>query len=160
MVSTRVPLLTLNSDLLPIRLSCPDRIVWAVAHLIGHIPKYDHVTRYNVLHWLPVWQCTEYRLSGLVMPTCPCSSLPIEPLSSSIAQGSYPLCSVERRILVVLPECKQQLYKNHAFLLVGLRIWNGLPQKPCPFHRSWTDMFNSHLKIYLSVWAGILRASM
>jgi len=45
-----------------------DWVLQSAAHLIGHISKYALISAYmrDVVHWLPVFQRTSYRLAALV----------------------------------------------------------------------------------------------
>jgi len=60
--------LSLYSGLPSIRLASLSRVLRSAAHLIGQIPKFGHVSSYmlEVLHWLPIRQRIEYRVTSMV----------------------------------------------------------------------------------------------
>src|SRR6218665_2478742 len=50
------------------RLNYLDHILHSAARLIGRVSKFDHISAYmwDVLHWLPLRQRTEFRVAVLV----------------------------------------------------------------------------------------------
>src|SRR6218665_2597646 len=60
--------LSLYSGLPSVRLASLSRVLRSEARLIGQIPKFGHVSSYmlEVLHWLPIRQRIEYRVTSMV----------------------------------------------------------------------------------------------
>ena len=145
------------------RLSSLDRILRAAARLIGHLPKFGHVTNYmlEVLHWLPVRQRIEYRISSLIwrcqLGLAPSYLLDLcRPVLS--ARTGRSLRSAVREVLFV-PFARTSTMQSRAFSVVGPVVWNALPLELRLFPRSLSDTFYKHLKTVLFVRTGVGSAS-
>ena len=135
-------------------LGCLDRVFCSAARLIGHKPKFAHVSSFmrDVLHWLPIEQRIEYRIAALVW-RC---SLGIAPsyLRVLSARGSRSLRSSEQGLLLV-PFARTSTRQRRAFSVVGPSTWNSLPQALRLLPRTLSPTFFSHLKTALFSRAGV-----
>ena len=123
------------------RLGCLDQVFRSAAHLIGHIPKFAHVSSFmsDVLHWLPIEQRIEYRIAALVW-RCSLGVAPsyLRELSCPVlsARGCRSLRSSEQGLLLV-PFARTSTRQRRAFSVVGPSTWNSLPRpfvsSPGPF---------------------------
>ena len=155
--------LSLYSGLPSGRLACLDRILCSAARVIGHIPKFSHVSNYmlEVLHWLPVRQRIEYRVASLIwrcqLGLAPTYLLDLcRPLLSTRSNCS--LRSAGKGLLSV-PFARTSIMQSRAFSVVGPAVWNGLPLELRLFPRSLSDTFYKRLKTVLFCRAGVRSTS-
>lgn len=145
------------------RLGCLDRILRSAARLIGHIPKFGHVSSYmrDVLHWLPSEQRIAYRVAALVW-RCLLGLAPayLRELCFPVlsARGSRSLRSSAQGLLLV-PFARTSTAQNRAFSVVGPSTWNSLPLELRLFPRTLSPLLFSHLKTVLFSRAGVGSAS-
>ena len=103
----------------------------AAARLVMRKGKYDSITTdlCDVLHWLPVQQHTEYKVSLLIYK-CLHQAAPLYltemcvPVSA--IQRRHGLWSAVRGDLVV-PQCNLARYGQRSFYVSGPSLWNSLP---------------------------------
>src|SRR6218665_4088590 len=114
----------------------------------------------DVLHWLPTEQRISYRIASLVW-RCLVGLAPVylrelccPPLG---AMSSRSLRSSQQGLLLV-PFAMTSTEQIHAFSVVGLSTWNGLPSELRIFNRTTSPAFFSHLKTALFDRAGVGRA--
>ena len=144
-------------------MNCLDRVLRSAARLIGHIPKFDHVSSYmrDVLHWLPIRQRIEYRTAAVVW-RCLLGLAPaylIELCCPTLsARGTRSLRSAEQDLLYV-PHARTATKQSRAFSVVGPSIWNELPLALRSLPKIPTHLFPSHLKTVLFSRAGFGSAS-
>src|SRR5688572_4812114 len=150
-VVTRLDLCcALYAGLPAVRLGCLERVLRTAARLIGHIPKFGHVTAFmrDVLHWLPIPQRIVYRLSALVW-RCLLGSAPVylqELCRSTLeVQGRRALRSSTHGELLV-PRVRTALRQHRAFSVAGPMVCNGLPLTLRLIPRVHLDAFYSNLK--------------
>ena len=160
-VVTRLDLCcALYAGLPAVRLGCLERVLRTAARLIGHIPKFGHVTAFmrDVLHWLPIPQRIVYRLSALVW-RCLLGSAPVylqELCRSTLdVQGRRALRSSTHGELLV-PRARTALRQHRAFSVAGPMVWNGLPLTLRLIPRVHLDAFYSSLKtiLFSRGWVG------
>ena len=160
-VVTRLDLCcALYAGLPAVRLGCLERVLRTAARLIGHIPKFGHVTAFmrDVLHWLPIPQRIVYRLSALVW-RCLLGSAPayLQELCRSTldVQGRRALRSSTHGELLV-PRARTALRQHRAFSVAGPMVWNGLPLTLRLTPRVHLDAFYSSLKtiLFSRGWVG------
>ena len=130
------------------------------------IPKYGHVSSYmlEVLHWLPICQRIEYRVSALVW-RCMRGLAPIYLRELCCLVSAVPgrrlLRSAEKGVLLVT-FAHSATMQNRAFAVVGPMIWNGLPPD-CVYSAlhpgSLPDTFLTKLKTVLFGRVGVGSAS-
>jgi Reverse transcriptase (RNA-dependent DNA polymerase) len=143
-----------------VRISCLNRVLRTAARLIGHIPKYGHVSDYmrDVLHWLPFPQRTVYRVSALVW-------LCFEGLAPSYLQElCRPSSGVMRRSTLrsanqaelLVPFSRTSIRQERSFSVAGPMTWNSLPPALRLLPRGNHTAFFSQLKTFLfsQGWAG------
>src|SRR6218665_3845950 len=145
------------------RLSCLDRVLRSAARLIGHIPKYDHISTYmrDILLWLPARQRIEYRMAALVWRCLLGLALAylVEfcgPTQS--ARSSRYLRSADRGLLRV-PFASTSTRQKRAFAVAGTSIWNDLPLSIRSLPRMLSQTFLSQLKAVLFSRVGVGSAS-
>jgi hypothetical protein len=145
------------------KLTCLDRVLRSAARLIGKIPKYGHVSNYmlDVLHWLPIRQRIEFRVSALVWRCCqglaPIYLRELCSLTLGI-QGRRQLRSADKGVLLV-PFARTATMKNRAFSVVGPVVWNSLPFELRLHPGTLPGSFLTKLKTVLFGRAGVGSAS-
>src|SRR6218665_350071 len=102
--------------------------------LVGRLPKFSPITAYmrDVLHWLPISQWIQYRITALVSwcvircaPSylrdlcCPVSVLAARRVLRSAAMGE-----------LLVPRARLAIMQRRAFSVVGPSAWNDLPVRP------------------------------
>ena len=103
----------------------------AAARLVVRKGKYDSITTdlRDVLHWLPVQQRTEYKVSLLIYK-CLHQAAPLYLtdmcLPVSATQRRHGLWSAVRGDLEV-PRCNLARYGQRSFNVSGPPLWNSLP---------------------------------
>src|SRR6218665_42004 len=122
----------------------------AAERLICNRSKYDHVTPLlrDVLHWLPVPFCIEYKLCLLVFQSLHGAAPEYLRDCCTASHSSAPglrLRSLERTDLCV--RRMKTHFGDHAFSAAGPQCWNSLPPL-IPFSYS-VDSFKAHLKSHL-----------
>ena len=145
------------------RLNCLDRVLRSAAPLIGRVSKVDHISAYmrDVLHWLPLRQRNEFRVSVLVwyslIGQAPAylTDLCRPPLS---ARSTPHLRSADQGLLHV-PFAFTSIMQNRAFSVVGPLVWNGLPLALWSLPRVFSQKFLQQLKTTLFGRAGVGSAS-
>jgi len=99
------------------------------AHLIVSQRKFDSIssTIRDVLHWLPIQQCIQYKLCTLVFTVCTlshvCLSIMCQPVSENLSRRC--LRSAARGDLAV-PATRMVYYGHHGFAVVGPSTWSSL----------------------------------
>ena len=123
----------------------------AAARLITRKRKFDHIsTAIRDLHWLPVRQRIEYKLSTLVYKclhqTAPSYISELCVPVSHVAGRHYLRSAVHGDLQV--PATKTVTYGPRSFAVSGPTIWNSLPR---PLHHSTLTLkqFQSGLKTHL-----------
>src|SRR6218665_2799985 len=132
--------LSLYSGLPYVRLASLSRVLRSAAHLIGRIPKFDHVSSYmlEVLHWPPIRQRIEYRVASMVWQ-CQLglsSTYLIDlcrPVSGS--RSSRSLHSSEKGLLSV-PFAHTTIMQSSTCSVVAPTVWNSLPPALCLLPRT------------------------
>ena len=139
---------------LPIsRLSCIDRVLRSAARLIGRIPKFSHISSYmrDVLHWLPLKQRIEYRISTLVW-RCMLGLAPAylcELCSPTLSSHPFRSLRSTEQSLLSVPFARTSTMQSRAFSVVGPSTWNGLPLTLRSLCKNPSQTFLSHLKTVL-----------
>src|SRR3984885_8445094 len=142
------------------RIGCLDRVLRTAARLVGHIPKYGHVSEYmrDALHWLPFLQRTAYRIVALVW----CCFEGLAPLylrelcrSTVSVQGRSTLRSANKAELLV-PHSRTAIRQRRSFSVAGPTTWNSLPVTLRLTPRGHHTIFFCQLKTFLfgQGWVG------
>ena len=141
---------------------CLNRVLRSAARLIGHIPKFDHVSSYmlETLHWLPTRQRIEFRIAALVRQ-CQLGIAPqyLQELCCSTSILDHrPLRSAQKGLLLV-PFARTATMQHRAFSVIGPVVWNELPQELRLLAGVITGTFFTKLKTVLFCRARVGSAS-
>ncbi len=121
----------------------------SAARLVTGAKRFDHISTHLIaLHWLPVAQRIDFKIS-LLMFRCLNDCAPSY-LSELISRDSncsaYRLRSETRGDLLV-PPTRTKTYGDRAFSVYGPRLWNSLPLsvRSCPTIISFKSKLKTHL---------------
>ena len=143
------------------RIAQVERVLRAAARLVGGFSKFDHISHYmrDVLHWLPVSQRIQFRISVWVW-RCQLGSAPAylrefcRPTSGLATRRN--LRSASRGELAV-PFARTSKMQLRAFSVVGPTIWNNLPSDLRVLlagDSAYTFYKNLKTVLYRRSWAG------
>src|SRR6218665_2641233 len=107
-----------------------DRVLRSAARLVGGgLSKFSSITAYmrDVLHWLPVSERIQYRITAMVSRLCPWLRplLPPRPLLSVLAARQVLRSAARGEFLV--PRARLAIMQRRAFSVVGPSAWDDLP---------------------------------
>src|SRR6218665_3549333 len=128
-------------------------MLFALWRVFGHVSSY----MLEVLHWLPIWQCIEYRVASMVW-LCQLGLAPTylinlcQPVSGS--RSSCSLRSSERGLLSV-PFARATIMQSCACSVVAPTVWTSLPPVLHLLPRTLSDTFYNQLKTVLFDRAGV-----
>src|SRR6218665_3025152 len=135
-------------------------VLRAAARMIGGVPKFGHISDYmrDVLHWLPVQQRIQYRISSIVWH-CVLGNTPSYLLElfilTSACSGHRSLRSASKGDFLV-PRARTATRQKRASLIVGPSVWNDLPSELRFLPLDLSSSFYKLLKTLLfgRAWAG------
>ena len=139
---------------------CLERVLRSAARLVGHIPKYGHVSSYmrDILHWLPSKQRDAYRVCALVRRCIEGLAPPYlrELCCSTLGVLRRSTLRSANQIELLVPRARTAMRQRRSFSVAGPITWNGLPVALRLIPRGHSALFLKNLKtvLFSRGWAG------